>query len=194
MPMYRWESLDGSGRFDAAAIECTSAGLRCHGSATSPEYSLLWNLQVDSNWVTRQIDVTTTGNGWRRELSLMLDGQGNWSCTASSDGEADFPPPGFACDPTELTAALDCDLGKCPVTNLMPIRRLNLLGAEVPEIPLQMAWIDVPSLQVIVSDQVYASHSATQVSYRSYSRDFAALLEVDGDGMVVTYPDLARQI
>ncbi len=33
--------------------------------------------------------------------------------------------------PMTIASALDCDLGLCPATNTMPIRRLGLLDADV---------------------------------------------------------------
>ena len=76
----------------------------------------------------------------------------------------------------------------------MPIRRLGLLGRTVPETTLVMAWVEVPSLRVIRSDQVYASSTPGRVRYRSYSRDFQAELTVDPDGIVIDYPGLARRL
>jgi len=76
----------------------------------------------------------------------------------------------------------------------MPIRRLQLLERAVPETPLVMAWVEVPSLRVLRSEQVYASGGAGAVRYANGSRDFAAELRVDGDGMVVEYPTLARRV
>lgn len=49
----------------------------------------------------------------------------------------------------------------------MPIRCLRLLEENVPETPLIMAWIDMPSLQVIASDQYYSSIDSLKVRYAS---------------------------
>ena len=56
------------------------------------------------------------------------------------------------------------------------------------------AWIDIPSLQVIASDQYYSSVDAETVRYESGTRGVDVELEVDGDGGVVHYPDLARRV
>jgi hypothetical protein len=76
----------------------------------------------------------------------------------------------------------------------MPIRRLRLLDEDISEVPLVMAWVDVPSLRVIRSDQVYGSAGQGRVRYLSYSRDFHAELTVDDDGVIIDYPGLARRI
>lgn len=49
----------------------------------------------------------------------------------------------------------------------MPIRRLALLETQVPKTQLIMAWIDMPSLQVIASDQFYSSIDAKTVRYEA---------------------------
>jgi hypothetical protein len=65
----------------------------------------------------------------------------------------------------------------------------------VPETALVMAWVEVPSLRVIRSDQAYSSASTggrRRVRFRSLDSDFAADLEVDADGLVVDYPGIGR--
>jgi hypothetical protein len=106
-------------------------------------------------------------------------------------GDAALPPPGLA-QPGSIDGALDCDIGLCPVTNTMPIRRLRLLNAHVPETPLVMAWIEVPSLRVLRSDQVYASSTPGRVRYAD--GDDQAELTVDSDGIVIDYPGLATRL
>ena len=76
----------------------------------------------------------------------------------------------------------------------MPIRRLTLLETQVPKTQLIMAWIDIPSLQVIASDQYYSSVDAETARYESGTRGVDVELEVDGGGVVVHYPDLARRV
>lgn len=76
----------------------------------------------------------------------------------------------------------------------LPIRRLTLLETQVPKTQLIMAWIDIPSLQVIASDQYYSSVDSETVRYESGTRGVDVELEVDGGGVVVHYPDLARRV
>ncbi|WP_413334542.1 putative glycolipid-binding domain-containing protein [Brevibacterium sp. GP-SGM9] len=123
---------------------------------------------------------------WQERISFFQS-----PCLYYPRGDSDLPAPGVAAD-ADLGGAVDCDLGRCPLTNVMPIRRLGLLRKEVPDPPLVMAWIDVPSLRVIRSDQVYGSSpTAGKVRYTSYSRDFSAEITVDSHGIVIDYPELA---
>jgi len=64
------------------------------------------------------------GDGWSRRLELRHDGAGSWSAEADHDGEVPLPGPGGDVD--AVAGALDCDLGLCPLTNVMPVRRHEL--------------------------------------------------------------------
>lgn len=98
------------------------------------------------------------GFGWGRNLKLSRDDLGNWSSQTKFFGEIDLPEPGIQ-DTTDLKDALDCDVGLCPVTNTMPILRLGAHQFAIEPTNFVMAWIEVPSLRVLRSNQSYASAS-----------------------------------
>jgi hypothetical protein len=97
----------------------------------------------------------------------------------------------------ELTRAdlpdgsLDCDLGFCPLTNTMPILRHGLHEGGSP-VDFTMAWVSVPDLTVHVDRQRYEPVRPGVVRYRSDR--FSSDLEVDNDGIVVRYPQLAYRV
>lgn len=192
-----WTGVDDSELLDRASVELAEDSMRAFGSTHTRSFATTWSLDVGPGWVTRSIDVTVRGIGWWRSLVLTRHVDGTWESQHDSGGDVALPAPGLA-DPASVEGAVDCDLGLCPVTNTMPIRRLRLLADEVPPTPLVMAWVDVPSLRVVRSEQVYASavdgSSSRQVSYASRSRDFDATLTVDADGLVIDYPGLARRV
>ncbi|WP_225792832.1 putative glycolipid-binding domain-containing protein [Agrococcus sediminis] len=173
-------------------IPCRSSAA-AHGTSTCDEYSAAWSLEVGEGWITRRLDVAVRAQGWSRDLSLRRDDAARWSAEARAAGTVALPAPGLSAD-VDLDAAVDCDLGLCPVTNTMPIRRLGLLGPPVAEAELVMAWVEVPSLRVLRSGQRYGSHDAGRVRYASGDRGFQAELVVDEDGLVVDYPGLARRV
>lgn len=190
-----WFGVDDTTRVDLASVELGTASMRAIGSARAQHFSSNWELDVADGWVTRALRVTTRGFGWGRSLDLTRSDAGEWAAETSTRGDTDLPPPGLT-DTGSLDGAVDCDLGLCPVTNTMPIRRLGLLERDVGETHLAMAWVEVPSLRVRRSDQVYASGPATdrrRISYRALNSEFAARLTVDADGFVVDYPTLARR-
>ncbi|PRY68398.1 hypothetical protein B0I08_104100 [Glaciihabitans tibetensis] len=170
--------------------------MRAIGGAVAQDVSSSWELDVGIGWVTRALRVTTRGFGWARSLELTRSATGEWAAQSTAWGDADLPLPGLA-DPGSVAGAVDCDLGLCPVTNTMPIRRLDLLNRDVDETHLVMAWVEMPSLRVLRSDQLYSSGARgdrTHVRYQSFSRDFDASLSVDAHGLVVDYPTLARRV
>ncbi|MET2011735.1 putative glycolipid-binding domain-containing protein [Microbacterium chocolatum] len=189
-----WQGTDDPARVDRAAVRFDDEGMTAFGSSTTTAYALSWNLDAADGWLTRTIDVAVHGEGWRRFLHLERSAEGEWTSHAESHGDTDLLPPGIAPD-IDLRGALDCDLGLCPVTNTMPIRRLHLLDGPTDttaHAPLVMAWIEVPSLRVLRSEQHYGAVDATTVSFRS--GDFSAHITTDADGFVVDYPDLARRL
>ena len=190
---FSWRGEDDPARIDHAFIRLSDSGMFAHGSSITALYSTSWRLDAADGWRTRTLDVSVHSDGWSRTLNLARSGDGTWTATAQERGDVELAPAGLL-DAAVVKGAVDCDLGLCPVTNTMPIRRLRLLDEDVSEVPLVMAWVDVPSLCVIRSDQVYGSADYGRVRYRSYSRDFQAELTVDDDGVVIDYPGLARRI
>ena len=192
-----WVGADDPRRIEVASVRFGDAGMHAIGGARAAWYVTDWELDVGDGWVTRALRVTARGFGWRRTLDLERSALGAWHADVEQWGDADLAAAGLA-DPSSIAGALDCDLGLCPLTNTMPIRRLGLLDADVPETPLVMAWVEVPSLRVIRSEQAYAATSAPtggrrRVRFRSLDSDFAADLEVDDDGLVVDYPGIGRR-
>lgn len=82
------------------------------------------------------------------------------------------------------------DLGFSPLTNTLPILRDGLQRGGDPR-DYVMALVDVPSLEVSMSDQRYEPIGPNTVRFRSGR--FEAVLEVDDDGFVRRYPGLAEQ-
>ncbi|MHA7154011.1 putative glycolipid-binding domain-containing protein [Arthrobacter sp. TMN-50] len=199
---HSWQGEDDPGRLDTATINLEADRLTAHGTSRTADYAVSWALATASDWVSHRLTVTVHGQGWSRHLELVRSDEGVWSSETLSSGDADLPEPGIS-DPVGLAGALDCDLGLCPVTNTMPILRLNLVsgdGAPVDETELTMAWVEVPSLRVIPSTQVYRlvrtarEDSPAIVLYSSGNGGLTTELTVDDDGVVLDYPGLARRI
>ena len=192
-----WESENAPG-MELSSVRLASDHLQATGVAigTEPEpYRLEYELETGSGFMTSALRVRSEGRGWRRRLELLRSSDGVWTCSASSDGEADFPPPGGSTDP--FAEALDCDLGRSPLTNSMPVLRHGLLDGGGP-IDFVMAWVSVPDLVVHRSEQRYTfvrrEGERSIVEYQSTGRSFVADLTFDADGLVLLYPGLARRV
>ncbi len=191
---YAWQGEDDPARLDTATIIFGPGRLSAHGTSRTHTYALGWALETGDQWITRSLAVSVHGQGWSRWLELERTQGGVWTSQAGSSGETSLPAPGIITATADLSDALDCDLGLCPMTNTMPIRRLNLLApaASGQESELTMAWVDVPSLRVFPSRQRYSSSDAAHAVRFSSEGGFTAELTTDQHGVVTRYPGLAR--
>jgi hypothetical protein len=142
------------------------------GSSPTP-YRAAYELEVRGDWATRRLRVEVGGVG---SLELRHDGQGTWAGVGNA---------------AELEGALDCDLAFSPLTNLMPIRR-HRLHEQPGMFDFAMAWVSLPDLKVHRSEQRYEHLEPGLVRFSSDG--FVADLQLDADGLVVTYPGLARRV
>jgi hypothetical protein len=83
------------------------------------------------------------------------------------------------------------DLGLSPLFNSLPIWRDRLLENENAR-DYVMQFVSVPELDVNDSKQRYEPLGSGRLRYRS--GNFAALLDFDGDGLVVRYEGLAERV
>ncbi|HUK70253.1 MAG TPA: putative glycolipid-binding domain-containing protein [Streptosporangiaceae bacterium] len=185
-----------------AEVSLGDTYLRAAGVAVGADpvpYRLDYELDCVDGFVTRRLLVRTQGATWSRRLLLSRDPRGLWGIETSAEGEVDLPAPGG--DPAEFAAALDCDLGECPVTNTMPVLRHGLMHGGAPR-DLAMAWVSVPDLSVHPSAQRYtfvgpaamaAGQEAGTSVIRFQSGTFSADVVFDDDGLVVDYPGLGRR-
>ena len=91
-------------------------------------------------------------------------------------------------DRPDLAGCEDIDLSFTPATNLLPVRRLNLVIGESAEV--RAAWLRFPKLDVQVLDQVYTRLDANRYLYQSADRTFERILTVNQAGFVIDYPGL----
>ncbi|GAA2617928.1 putative glycolipid-binding domain-containing protein [Paractinoplanes durhamensis] len=195
-------------RKDTTGVEHTLVdarnGLYARGTilAVKPiAYTCRYELRTDPGWATAHLDVTTEGAGWVRNVRLELAAgrwravtaeQGNLDAVLSAAGHARAGLPGIE-DSDQLYKAYDVDLGGSPLTNTLPIRRLELLTAETGvSHRISAALMLLPSLEVVQADQIYTPLGAHRVRYASET--FSADLTVDDDGFVVDYPGLSTLI
>jgi uncharacterized protein len=167
-----WRGLD-EWRAEGCRVERGDHGLRAVGVQLGSTYQLDYGLETGPELFTRRFVVTVKdADGERGILLERSDGDGAWSL----NGDA-LPL---------VEGALDIDLALSPLTNYMPAARL---GDEARD--HVMAWVDVPSLEVIRSPQRYEPMGPRQVRYVGLDSDFTAELDLDTDGFVLHYPGLA---
>lgn len=195
-----WRRIDSAGSEHVICVE--RAGLRARGTALAASpvpYACRYDILTDESWATIRCEVTVEGAGFLRSVRLER-AAGRWRVTANEQGNLDAAllaaghpradQPGCE-DPGTLFAALDVDLGGSPLTNTLPIRRLGLLDQPGERHTIDVAWVLVPSLEVVVSSQTYQAVGDGVVRFTSGT--FAAELTVDDRGYVRRYPGLAER-
>ena len=188
-----YEGVD-AWRAEVAEVQLGPTSLTAAGTQLGRDplpYRLDWELVTDLGFVTRLLTARAAGDGWSRRLELARDEAGRWSITAEADGPVELPEPGG--EPAALEGALDCDLGRCPITNAMPVLR-HALHERPGAVDFLMAWVSVPDLGVHPAPQRYEHLARGRVRYVGSHRSFVGELELDGDGLVIVYPELARRI
>lgn len=120
-----------------------------------------YQVVTDADGVTRETAVTVTADGDTRSRAIDF---------------ADYP------------GCLDVDIAITPLTNTLPIRRLDLAVGASREI--EVVYIGIPDLAIRRSTQRYTRLTN---GYRYESGSFSADLEVDAEGLVRTYSNLWRR-
>lgn len=145
-------------------------------SADAEPFAVHYRIACGSDWRTREVEVNLVGGA---RTVLTTDGMGNWS--------RDGAPV------VELAGALDPDLTITPFTNSLPIRRLRLKRSESAEIAV--AFIRLPELSIVRSRQRYTClEEGRRYLYESLVSGFRREIEVDGQGLVITYPDFWQRM
>lgn len=184
-----WQGLE-EWTAETARIELSGNGVFARGvqiAADPYPYRLDYELDARDDWVTRSLRIDLDCENGPRRLVLERDQAGRWSANGEQQAELD--------------AALDCDLMRSPVTNLMPIRR-ERLHERSGTTDLVVAWVSVPDLVVHVYPQRYehvvgaANGDGAVVRFvdRGPSEGFVSELVLDADGLVVEYPQVARRV
>ncbi len=191
-----WQGVD-SWRAEAAQVHLRGDRLVASGTQIGDDplpYRLTYSLDTGPGFVTRRLSVEVVGAGWSRLLDLSRDEDGAWSVLRESAGQVDLPT---TTDAPDLTGALDCDLGRSPVTNSMPVLR-HRLHEQPGDVTFAMAWVSVPDLRVLRSEQRYSHVGADArgrvVRYEGLHRGFVGELTFDDGGLVLDYPQLARRV
>lgn len=147
------------------------------GSAEDEAFAARYRIVCDGTWRVRKAEIALIDGD---HVELAGDGLGTWR-----DGSSIVLP--------ELHGAIDIDLSITPFTNTLPIRRLSLRTGQIAEI--LVVYIQLPKLNLTTDRQRYTCLEAgRRYRYESVDSDFTRDIDVDGDGLVVTYPGLFRRV
>ena len=153
MPFIVWTGVE-EWLTEAAQVELGESGLSARGVQLGAEpspFRVDYRLEAPRSWVTSELELTATGEGWSRHLLLGHDGEGGWRADVADTGDV----PGGSWDGAlpDLSEALDIDIENSPLTNTMPILREGFRDGGSGD--FVMAFVRMPTLRVEASPQRY---------------------------------------
>jgi uncharacterized protein len=175
----RWEDWTGHGLQHLVLTERAEAIVADAVCVVAEEglFGARYRIRCDPAWRCRELDVEIVGTDAR--LRLRGDGTGGWT-----DGDG-APLPALA-------GAVDVDLPITPFTNTLPIRRLALAARARAEI--SVVYVRPPDLTVEIDRQIYTClEPLRRYRYEAVDGTFTRDIEVDPQGLVLTYPGLFRR-
>jgi uncharacterized protein len=177
----RWQDWSGDGLQHVVVSE-RSDGIVAEGvvlaTTEGRHYAATFRVECDAKWRVNATEVHLTGVD--RRVVLTSDGAGHWR-----DGSGASIP--------HLDGAIDVDLSATPLTNTLPIRRLDLAEGETADI--RAVYVRLPNLAVTIDPQRYTClERGRRYRYESLDSDFVRDIEVDADGLVTMYPGLFRRV
>jgi len=133
-----------------------------------------YQVVCDAAWRT----LSTSVAGWMGTtvvaIQIKTDAAGHWWLN-----EVEQP---------DVAGCTDIDLNFSPSTNLLPIRRLNLVIGQKADV--KAAWLRFPSFKLEPFPQQYHRLEENLYRYESAGGQFVADLKVNRSGLVVDYPGL----
>ena len=190
--MLTWQADDGHGLEGtrlhlgtAGAFRALSRMVRVHPDG---DFTASYRLVVGTDGTLERLSVTSATAARERHLTINRTDDGFWLLDRGSGG-SDVRD--------DFGGALDVDLAYSPMLNTVPIRRLGLHRA-VGEHSLTMVYVSLPELEVSQVRQVYRTVSELDDTGHALVEfrwdDVVAELDVDADGVVTSYPGLARRL
>lgn len=174
-----WRRLDMPGH-EAVRIYGDADGWYLDGSAVflfdEKPCRLEYMIECDPDWRTTFANVDGFVGDDVVAIEIEADEDGGWFL----NGE---PVPA-------VEGCTDVDLNFSPVTNLLPIKRLDLAVGDAETV--RAAWLRFPSFELEVLEQVYTRKKESAYNYRS-STGFEKDITVDDFGLVIDYPDFWRR-
>lgn len=140
-------------------------------------FAVLYRIECDASWRVKTAHARVIGAD--AAIDLTSDGAGRWR---NATGLA-LP---------DLDGAIDVDLSITPFTNTLPIRRLALTEGQHADI--RVVYLHFPDLNPTIDRQRYTCLTRNRYRYESLDSEFTRDIDIDADGLIVTYPGLFRRV
>ena len=190
--MLTWRAEDGHG-LEGVRMLPGHGGFRALGRMVRVEpggdFTASYRLVVGEDGRLSRLSVTSATAQRERHLTINRTDDGVWLTDTGS---------GTGGTRGDFAGAVDVDLAFSPMFNTLPIRRLGLHRQSVEQ-TLPMVFVSLPDLELSVVEQTYRTISTldegsdhAEVEFRW--ADFTAELVVDAEGLVTSYPGVARRL
>ena len=173
-----WTSVGSPETTDECAVEYSVGGIRIAGCVEGGDEVCRYDVHLDPEGAFRHGTITLEESAEGKRSVRLERGPHGWVV----DGERR----------PDLANAIDLDITATPATNFLPVRRLGLAVGQRADI--EVAWVQVPSLEVKLGRQRYTRTGPRAYCYESRDDDFRRPLTVDDDGLVLSYPGLFERI
>jgi hypothetical protein len=172
-----WRRHDLPGH-EACRVIALGTGWRIAGAAVflyeRQACRLDYTIDCDQRWQTLAAKVSGWVGERDVEVEVLREPSGDWRL----DGR----------DCPEVAGCIDIDLNFSPVTNTLPIRRLDLKVGEAA--PVRAAWLRFPSFALEPLEQSYERLDKNLYRYESAGGRFVALVGVDDSGLITDYGEI----
>src|SRR5919107_2712530 len=188
-----WQRIDSPGS-EWCALERDPDGWRLRGIvlaavATVPVL-VHYEVGLATDWSTRVVEIAMRSGAESepRRLKLTVAPDQHWQIEREPVPDPAMPVDDLAA----LHGLVDVDLGFSPVTNTLPIRRLDPAIGEA--VAVTAAWVRFPELTIEPLPQTYTRLAERRYRYESAGGAFIAQIEVDDLGLVTTYEGAWQRI
>ena len=151
-------------------------GVRVSSIIDSARGRYSYELECAADWTFRSLHLEALAG--ERTFDLERSADGVWR----HDGT----------ERPDLAEAIDVDLSITPLTNTLPIRRLDLGTDEEGDVVV--AYVSFPDLELLPDPQRYTRLDEDLYLFESLESDFEAELTVDARGFVLEYPGLFERL
>jgi uncharacterized protein len=178
-----WRRIIDNNSLEYAVVKPLATGLELAGTIVGIDneapLEVRYRIECDADWRTQTVSIEQRLGLQQSSLSLAVDTGGTWRDQGGRRIE-------------NVAECLDVDLELTPITNSLPVNRLNLAIGQVQEIAV--AWIRFPSLEIVRARQSYERLSDRTYLYRSLGSGFMAEIDVDEAGLTVRYEGIWERV
>lgn len=130
-----------------------------------------YRIELDADWQTISASMAGFVGDRKVNTEVAVDAEKRWTLNGKTI--------------SEVEGCTDIDLNFSPVTNTLPIRRLNLEIGEKKKV--SAAWLRFPSFRLEPLEQFYERIAENEYIYESSNGKFRAEIETDEMGLINRY-------